>query len=161
MKRVILCAAVCLLVLCGCSSEPSDLNTVGEDSYNKGYQDGYAAAFEESLDTKDYAEEVHSFQTAIAELMYDHEYEVVKKLSEYYPKGVETALEIEFGVKDIAAAIDYLQKLSETVIGNCEFCGNPVYADEFALLPDGIECAHGKCVSDNSIENSYQINKED
>ena len=53
MKRVILCAAVCLLVLCGCSSEPSDLNTVGEDSFNKGYQDGYAAAFEESLDAKE------------------------------------------------------------------------------------------------------------
>lgn len=159
MRRVILCALLCLLI-CGCSSEPSDLNPPDENSYNEGYQDGYAAALEESLDTKDYAEELRFFQTAIAELMYDHEYEVVKKLSEYYPKGVETALEIEFGVKDIATVIDYLQTLSETVVGNCEICGKPVYADELALLPDGIECAHSECVSKNSGDNSYQINKD-
>lgn len=152
---------LCLLILCGCSFEPSGLNTTSDESgYNEGYQEEYDAAFEEGLNMEGYAEKLHSFQTAISELMYDHEYEVVKKLSKYYPEGVEAALEIEFGAKDISTVIDYLQKLSETVTGNCEICEKPVYADEFVLLPNGIECAHSECIGGNSGEKSYRINKD-
>ena len=153
MKKVILCTMLCLLILCGCYSGSGG----HDDAYDEGYWDGHDDA-EYSLGY--HVEELRSLQTAIAELMYAHEYEVVKKLSEYSPRGVGTALEIEFGVEDIDAIIDYLQELSETVIGNCEYCGYPVFADEFAFLPIGIECAHNECITENDSDESYWIKKD-
>lgn len=119
----------------------------------------YDDVLEEKFKADEYAEEIHRFQTAIAELMYDYEYEVVKKLYKYYPNGVEDALEKEFGVKDIDAVMDYIQKRSETEVGICEFCGKTVYADEIVILPEGVECAHKECFSKNDDEKSFRINK--
>ena len=79
----------------------------------------------------------------------------LNKFAEYYPEAIADALEFEFGVRDITTVIDYLQELSETVTGTCEICGELVYADDLAFLPDGIECAHDECVM-----KSYQIDED-
>lgn len=124
-----------------------------KNSYDSGYTDGYNAGYQQSYIENDCYEDLHSFQVAIAELMYAHEYEVVEKLLDYYPKGVETALEIEFGVKDLSDVINYLEDLSGTVVGNCEICGNPVFADEFAIPSEDLSYAHNKCVLGNKNNN--------
>lgn len=164
MKRIAVVVLLCLVFLCGCSSNVHQADYSNDDAYTVGYEEGYNEgynyAFEESLDNPDYSDEIHSFQSAIADLMYDHEYEIVKKLMEYNNEGVESALELEFGSKDINIVIEHLDKLSETVKGTCEICGEPVHADEFAILQNGIECAHSECISKNSSEDSYKINKE-
>ena len=59
--------------------------------------------------TDGYAEELGSFMRGIADLMYDHEYDVVKTLLDYCPEGVEAALEVEFGVTDINTIIEYIE----------------------------------------------------
>lgn len=164
MKRIAVVILLCLLFLCGCSSNIHQVDYSNNDAYDVGYEEGYNEgyndAFEESLDTPDYSDEIHSFQTAIADLMYDHEYDTVRKLLEYNRSGVETALENEFGSKDIDAVIDYLTKLSNTVTGTCEICGEPVYADEFAILPEGITCAHSICVSGDNSSEPIRIEKD-
>lgn len=163
MKRIAVVILLCLLFLCGCSSNVHQSDSNDDDyavGYEEGYNEGYNDAFEESFDNPDYSDEIHSFQTAIADLMYDHEYDTVRKLSEYNRRGVETALENEFASKDIDAVIDYLTKLSNTITGNCEICGEPVYADEFAILPEGITCAHGKCVSGDNSSEPIRIEKD-
>ena len=156
-KCLLLLILVLLCVLMGCSSSASDADDFeSKESYNDGYDNGYKEGYEEGYDigyeqsfydNVICSEELHDFTMMIVNLMYDYEYEVVEKLLEYYPEGVETALEFEFGVKDITVVIEYLDELSQTVVGQCEFCAEPVYADEIGFLPDGVECAHSECVS--------------
>jgi hypothetical protein len=64
---------------------------------------------------------------------------------EYNREGVEIALEKEFGTKDLSVIIDYIEGLSQTIIGYCEMCGDPVY--EALILPDGVECACRDCIA--------------
>ena len=158
MKRIAVVILLCLLFLCGCSSNIHQVDYSNDDAYavgyEEGYNEGYNDAFEESPDNPDYSDEIHYFQTAIANLMYDHEYEIVKKLMEYNKEGVESALELEFGSRSIETVIEYLDNLSKTVKGTCEICNEPVYADDLAILPEGINCAHGKCVSEQNNENT-------
>ncbi len=170
MKNIVVYMVLCLLLLCGCSSENRNLNgfedeNIYEEAYNEGYEDGYENGYDESyheiLQNPTYhVEELERFYISIAELMYDSEYETVEKLLDYYPKGVEKALEMEFGVKEINTIIDYLEEQAQTVIGNCEICGESVYADEITILPDGIECAHHGCISENNTEKTYKIKKD-
>lgn len=161
MKRIVTCIMICLL-LCGCSTNTNNQTSDSDydAGYEEGYTDGYNDAFEKSLNNSDYSDEIHFFQTAIADLMYDHEYDTVKTLMEYNRKGVESALEIEFGSKDIEAVIDYLDGLSKTITGTCEICGEPVYADEFAILPEDITCAHSSCVSGGKSSEPVRIEKD-
>jgi len=149
----------------GCSSAPQNMYTEEylngqDDGYDDGYESGYHDGYKDGFADNDHSQKIHDFEMMIINLMYDHEYEVVEKLSEYYPEGVESALEFEFGVKDIPVVIEYLDELSNTVIGQCEICSKPVYADEFAFLPDGIECAHGECVHGDNSSGSAKINKD-
>lgn len=165
--KILLVATTCAMLLTGCSNNAYqsgyddgyyDAELEYENDYDSGVDDGYSYGYENGYDDgyydgcedgyeEGYEDGLHVFRVNVAELMYDHEYEVVKKLAEYSPEDVEDALEFEFGVKDIAMVIEYLQTLSETVTGTCEICGELVYADEFAFLPDGIECAHSECVA--------------
>ena len=108
----------------------------------------------------EFSEETKRFQIMIAELMYDKEYEIVKKLIEYYPSGVELALEIEFGVKNINTIIEYIEKASTTVAGMREICNKVVFQDEMGLLPAGISCAHAGCVANNSSNDNLFIKNE-
>ena len=151
MKKVVLCSIICILFLCGCASisiqqAGESSNAIYDIGYTDGYRDGYEDAFEKSLNNPDCSEELRSFQSAVADLMYDREYDIIKKLMDYNPKGVQTALEIEFGTNNIDAVINYLDELSKTITGTCEICGELVYADDFAILPEGINCAHSECV---------------
>ena len=161
MKKIIICIIICLL-LCGCSTNHSyQTNDSDNDTgYEDGYDAGYSDVLEESLNNPDYSDELRSFQSAIADLMYDHEYEIVKKLMEYNKEGVESALELEFGSRSIETVIEYLDNLSKTVKGTCEICNKPVYADDLAILPEGINCAHSKCISVQNDENSIKIRKD-
>lgn len=106
-------------------------------------------------------EERHYFGMAIANLMYDGEYEAVEALWTYYREGVEDALEEEFGTKDMSVIIAYLEELSETVVGNCEICNKPVYADDTCILPDGVQCAHYECVNPDTGNKSGRIEKDE
>lgn len=164
---------VLFCTLMGCSSAPNNAQdftnedaqnegnlVVQEDGFDAGYEDGYHCGYEDGFADNDHSEIIHDFEMMIVNLMYDHEYGVVEKLLEYYSEGVESALEHEFGVKDLSAVIEYLDELSNTVIGQCEICSKPVYADEFTFLPDGIECAHGECVHGDSSSGSAKINKD-
>jgi formylmethanofuran dehydrogenase subunit E len=164
MKRIAVVILLYLLFLCGCSSNVYQAEYSNDDAYavgyEEGYNEGYNDAFKESLDNPDYSDEIHSFQTAIAGLMYDHEYDTVRKLLEYNRRGVETALENEFGSNNIDDVIEYLDALSKTITGMCELCGEPVYSDELAILPEGISCAHRKCISNNNSEKSFEIQKD-
>lgn len=168
MRKTVAIIFACLLLLCGCATNNHQTdysNDIAFDSgyekgYEEGYSEGYNDALEKSIDNLDYSEELQDFQSAIADLMYDHDYDTVQTLLSYNRTGVETALNIEFGTHDIDVIIEYLEELSGKVIGNCEICGAVVYADEFAILPDGIECAHAECVSGNDSENSAKINKD-
>ena len=151
MRKVALLFILCMSLLCGCSSNSNPQTDETNDEnydigYADGYKDGYADALEESLNAPDYSDELRSFQSAIASLMYDNEYDIIEKLMEYNRVGVEKALELEFGSKSIDVIKDYLDELSRTIIGTCELCGEPVYTDEFAILPEGITCAHRKCI---------------
>lgn len=78
MKRIAVVILLCLLFLSGCSSNIHKVDYSNDDAYAVGYEEGYNDAFEEPLDNPDYTDEIHSFQTAIADLMYDHEYDTVK-----------------------------------------------------------------------------------
>lgn len=162
MKRIIFLLLLCIVIFCGCSTNSDNLSNDNnyDAGYNEGYTDGYNDAFEKSLNNTDYSDELHSFQSAISNLMYDHEYDTVKTLMEYNRKGVEYALELEFGSKDINAVIEYLDGLSKTVDGTCEICGEPVYADEFAILPEGITCAHSNCVLGDKSSEPIRIEKD-
>lgn len=120
------------------------------DGYYNGYCDGYNdTSSEESEPTLKVSDDflgLLSFRSAIAELMYDREYDTVRTLLEYNREGVEIALEKEFGTKDLSVIIDYIEGLSQTIIGYCEICGEPVYEYEITILPDDIECAHRQCI---------------
>ena len=161
--KVLLVATTCSMLLTGCT------NTAYQSGYDDGYYDaeweykydyenGVDAGYETGYD-EGYYDGYHVFQMAIANLMYDHEYEVVKKLAEYYPEDVAAALEFEFGVNNIATVIEFLQARSETVAGTCEICGEIVYEDELGFLPNGIECAHSECVPGDNVDKSYPIKK--
>ena len=78
---------------------------------------------------------------------------------QYDREGVENALENEFGVRDLTEIISYLEELSTTEIGKCEICGEAVYADEFMILPEDIECAHGMCINSANKEEEVRITK--
>ncbi len=162
MKKAIMSVLICLLILCGCSNNTNNYESerTYDDGYNAGYQDGFDDAYEEFINESDILVEQDDFQKTVVNLMYDHEYDVVEILLDYCPDAVEAALEDEFGVKEIAPIVDYLEELSNTVSGICEICGEPVCADEFYFPPDGIECAHHECVRGDDGENSYQIDKD-
>jgi len=120
MKKIIvlLLNILALCSLCSCSLDLNLTNgNIHEDSYyigyengyDEGYENGYNDAFEKSLNEPTYSEEYRSFNQAIANLMYDGEYETVRTFMRYYPNGVKEALEFEFGVTDINDIIDYLE----------------------------------------------------
>lgn len=169
MKKLLLVLIPILIcILTGCSSTVSDAydfeieemyNEGYDEGYDEGYYEGYDIGYEQSFyDNVICSEEIHDFKMMIINLMYDYEYEVVEKLLEYYPEGVESALEFEFGEKDLAVVIEYLDELSQTVIGQCEVCGEAVCADEFLL--DGDPCVHYKCMYRDNDSESMQIKKD-
>lgn len=164
--QIVIIAIIC--VLCGCSSEPEHLNEYEyvesfEDRYDKGYEDGYECGYDngflEGFNEADCTDELLSYKNIIVSLVYDHEYGVVEKLMDYYPEGVENALEVEFGVNDLTIIIDYLEERSQTIVGVCEICGKMVYADEIAVLPSDIDCAHEECISGDINTSPLRINK--
>lgn len=145
----------CGIPLCDWCWEEADaeFERAQSSSYEEGYNDGYV----EGCGEDEIPDELRAFYTLVGNLMYDYEYETVVKLLEYYPEGVKTALDFEFGNPDISAVIEYLEERAQTVIGNCGLCGELVYADDIAFLPDGITCAHKECVRGDSGNGSYQI----
>ena len=76
-------------------------------------------------------------------------YGVVKELMKYNQDGVEEALELEFGTADLSAIEKFIQEYYETVAGVCGFCNKTVYMNEVGYIPEGMECAHQKCVTEN------------
>ena len=136
-------------IMCGCSSSAS-IDVVNEDTdYDDGYDDGYSAGYEEGCKENGYGEkELHRFQIAIAELVYDEKYDVVKEILEYNQDGVEAALELEFGTSDLSAIEKFIQEYNETVAGICGICSKTVYLNEVGYTPKGMDCAHRKCVAE-------------
>ena len=137
VNNIVFCLLICVITLCGCDSQPSEFADFSKvDVYGMGYENGYNDGYKDCLGDAEYDivfsnDELNSFQVAIEELMYDHEYDTVRKFWEYNRSGVETALELGFGSKDIDSIIEYIDELSKTVRGICEICNKPVYADEF------------------------------
>lgn len=174
MKRFILCLLLCVVALCGCSSTPDPLEGYSREDayylgieegsnagYNEGYDDGYNDGYEKGLDVgweSSYYEEQDSFQRMISNLMYDHEYDIVKSLLEYDRKEVEEALEYEFGTSNIDSIIDYFYELSITEVGTCDICGEIVYAgNDIPFKPEGIACAHIACFTNDENKSPIKI----
>lgn len=147
---------------CSCSSTPDPLEGYSREDayylgieegskagYEEGYEEGYFYGREDGWDVgweSGYYEEQDSLQRMISNLMYDHEYDIVKSLLEYDRKEVEEALEYEFGTSDIDSIIEYFYELSITEAGLCSVCGKTAYADDERLSPDGIIYTHDECL---------------
>ena len=134
------------LLMHGCSVNSSsqnrtDTESIREDGYNAGYEDGYNAGYESCLNDATgakYEDEYQDFKLAIINLMYDYEYDAVRKIHQHYKNGVEAALENEFGTKDIDAIVNYLESYrieqEKMVVGTCKYCGKTVYNSDAVHL---------------------------
>lgn len=157
IKKYLLIVSVIIILLSlvsGCyineNIDVIDDDVTYEEGYDAGYDEGYSTGYEEGQNENGQAEEeLHSFKIAIAELMYDKKYGVVKELMKYNQDGVEEALELEFGTADLSAIEKFIQEYYETVAGVCGFCNKTVYMNEVGYIPEGMECAHQKCVTEN------------
>ena len=113
-----------------------------------------------------FEEEYFEFQRAVINLMYDYEYEAVKKLFKYCPEVVDSFLEHEFGTNDFSEIIDYLeterQLKQNTIVGKCMCCGEDVLEIDaticYGYLNGPIETSywHKNCYD----ANEYVNNKE-
>lgn len=132
---------IILIIIClfsGCSNNSTvknamDIDPTSENSYNDGYYDGYEDYLNHSKE-EIFEDEYNEFKSMIVNLMYDYKYDVVKEIQHYYPEVVEEALENEFGAKNIADVIKYLENYrkdqEKTVVGTCKFCQQTVYAND-------------------------------
>ena len=160
-KAISILMLILLCTLCACSSNHNNTDTDAyDDSYEQGYEDGYNDTHDGNYIENNYNEDAHDLQNFIINLVYDGKYDTVRDLQEEYPEKVNPALENEFGTTDFDIIIDYLDNESKTIIGECEICNNPVYADEIAVLPEGIDCAHHKCISSANNNDPPRINKD-
>ena len=129
---------IMLIIICllsGCSN--STVTPTLENSYDDGYIEGYNAGYEDCLNhpkEEIFENEYTKFKSMIVSLMYDYKYDAVQEIQHYYPEVVGEALENEFGVKNIADIVEYLENYrieqEETVVGTCEFCKQAVYAND-------------------------------
>lgn len=156
-KFLLAIITISICMLCGCSDVQ---NIIGMDNYEDGYEQGHEDGYNDNYENNDYNEDSYDFQRYIVNLMYDRKYDFVRDLAGEFPEKVDYALEKEFGVTDIDIIIEYLEEGSQTIIGTCEICHEPVYADDMAILPDGIDCAHSSCISGNHNEQPPKINKD-
>ena len=139
MRKIIF--LITLIIIClfiGCSNNSTvnndmDVESTFEKSYNDGYHDGYEDCLNRPKEEM-FEDEYDEFKMLVVNLMYDYQYDAVKKIHAYYPQAVDEAVEDEFGTKNIEDVIEYLEdyrkKQEETVVGICEFCQMTVYADD-------------------------------
>ena len=165
MKKIMLFLLLFLLyTICGCSSKTIDpdkyidnKNYEFEQSYEKGYQDGYDEGYLEGYENSkdnipyyDHIEAAHDFEKMVVSLMYDEEPKIVEKIKHFFPKDVETALENEFGTKNIDEAMNLIKAEYYTIVGNCTICKEPIYSKD--SKKDGNNYYHQNCFYE---ENGY------